>query len=46
MGIFFKRKKIFNRAPIDVGVFFDGQRDTIPPGHYDLPEQTIYFAKN
>jgi len=46
MGIFFKRTKIFNRAPVELSVFFDGQREPIPSGFYELPDQTIYMAKN
>ena len=46
MGIFFKRIQVFNRAPITLFVMFDGQRDPIPPGLHELPEQTVWKAKN
>lgn len=45
-GIFWKRVPIFNRAPKALSVVFDGERHTIPTGLSDLPEQTLYHAKN
>ena len=27
-------------------MFFDGERNTIPVGHYELPTLTLYHAKN
>lgn len=45
-GIFLQRIRIFNRAPIALAVFFDGERNTIPPGFYELPAVTLYHAKN
>lgn len=46
MGIFFKRIKVFNRAPTTLFVMFDGQREPVPAGHYELPEQTVGKAQN
>lgn len=46
MGIFFKRIQVFNRAPTTLFVMFDGQREPIPSGHYELPEQTVWKAQN
>lgn len=46
MGIFQKFEKIFNRAPIELGVTFDGQRESIEPGFGELPDLTVGFAKN
>ena len=45
-GIFLTRVKVFNRAPVPLAVFFDGERNTIPVGHYELPAITLYHAKN
>ena len=45
-GIFLQRTKVFNRAPIARSVFFDGERNTIPPGFYELPVLVLYHAKN
>jgi hypothetical protein len=46
MGIFQKFTKVFNRAPVELFVMFDGQQETIPPGEGDLPDLTVVFAKN
>lgn len=46
MGIFQKYIKVFNRAPVDLYVIFDGQRETIEPGAGELPDITVGFAKN
>lgn len=45
-GVFLQHVKIFNRAPIDLAVFFDGERKGIPTGFFDLPAMTVYCAKN
>ena len=45
-GVFLQTTKVFNRAPQSVFVFFDGERREIPPGYYDLPNMTLYHAKN
>ena len=46
MGIFLKRLKVFNRAPIALSVMFDGQRDDIPTGFYEIPEPAVWKAQN
>ena len=46
MGIFIKRLKVFNRAPIALSVMFDGQRDDIPSGWYEIPEPAVWKAMN
>lgn len=46
MGIFYAQKKVFNRAPENISVRFDGQEITIPPGEYALPAITIPHGKN
>lgn len=45
-SVFQKLVPVFNRAPVSISVRFDGSEDTIPPGEYQIPEQTIYFAFN
>lgn len=45
-GVFQKMVPVFNRAPIALHVQFDGQRYTIQPGHDQIPDMTIPFAKN
>ena len=45
-GVFLQTTKVFNRAPETVHVFFDGERRDIPPGYFDLPNVTLYHAKN
>lgn len=46
MGIFLKRLRIFNRAPIPLSVMFDGQREDLPPGQSELPEAAVWKAQN
>lgn len=46
MGIFLKRLKIFNRAPIALSVTFDGQREDIPHGQSEMPEAAVWKAQN
>lgn len=45
-GIFWKHVPIFNRAPIALAMVFDGERHIIPVGLSELPEQTLWKAKN
>lgn len=45
-GTFWKMIPIFNRAPKTLYVFFDGERHPIPPGLSEIPERTLYHAKN
>lgn len=45
-GVFLQTTKVFNRAPESVFVFFDGERREIPVGYFDLPNMTLYHAKN
>ncbi len=45
-GVFLQTTKVFNRAPESVFVFFDGERREIPSGYFDLPNVTLYHAKN
>jgi hypothetical protein len=46
MGIFQKHIKIFNRAPIDLFVMFDGQKKTLESGLSELPDLTVPYAQN
>lgn len=46
MGIFHKYVPVFNRAPVDITVRFDGQDLTLAPGVGALPEMVIQFGKN
>lgn len=46
MAVFQKLVPVFNRAPINVSVRFDGQEKTLPPGHNEIPDITVMFAKN
>jgi hypothetical protein len=45
-GVFVQRVKVYNRAPIPLAVFFDGERMVIPPGEFELPAVTTYMMKN
>jgi hypothetical protein len=45
-GIFVSRVKVFNRAPVPLAVFFDGERSTLAPGMNEIPAVTVYMAKN
>jgi hypothetical protein len=45
-GIFLQQTKVFNRAPIALSVFFDGERHNIPVGFSEIPAITTYMAKN
>lgn len=46
MGIFQKLVNVYNRAPVELYVMFDGQRKEVPPGLSQLPDITIPYAKN
>jgi hypothetical protein len=46
MGLFHEMTKVFNRAPIDITVRFDGQDITIKPGEFLLPTIAVPFGKN
>lgn len=46
MGIFQTYVPVFNRAPIALNVTFDGQTYTIQPGHDELPDVTVVYARN
>ena len=46
MGIFYEQVELFNRAPIDLTVQFDGQCKTLTPGSNSVPKVVIDYAKN
>ena len=46
MGIFLEAAEVFNRAPIDITVTFDGQQITLKPGKSLLPKVAIPHGKN
>jgi hypothetical protein len=46
MGIFQETVQLFNRAPVNLTVTFDGQAKTLVPGVNLVPQVTISFAKN
>ena len=46
MGIFFEQVELFNRAPIDLTVQFDGQCKTLIPGSNAVPRIVVDYAKN
>ena len=46
MGVFQKFVKVFNRAPCELTVTFDGQQSSIPSGHFQIPDVTLMFAQN
>jgi hypothetical protein len=45
-GTFVKAIPIFNRAPVELSVMFDGEKKPIPVGLSSLPEHTVWKAKN
>lgn len=45
-GIFVKQVRVFNRAPVPLAVFFDGERKTLPPGESLIPAVATYMMKN
>ena len=46
MGIFLEHVQLFNRAPIDLEVTFDGQRKKLTPGPNMVPGIVVEYAKN
>jgi hypothetical protein len=46
MGIFHESVQLFNRAPVDLGVIFDGQKMVLKPGINVVPKVVVSFAKN
>lgn len=46
MGIFYTQVPVFNVAPVDITVIFDGQQLTLPPGPGQMPEVAIQYGKN
>lgn len=46
MGVFLKRIKIFNRAPVELSVMFDGQREPIPAGASEMVDIAVWKAQN
>jgi len=46
MGIFLENIVLFNRAPIDLMVTFDGQTKTLVPGPNTVPSLVVGHAKN
>lgn len=46
MGIFHESVELFNRAPIDLTVTFDGQAKTLKPGLNSVPAVVVPYAKN
>ena len=45
-GIFLAQANVFNRAPINLTVMFDGETKIVPPGESMLPVICLYHAKN
>ena len=46
MGVFLDTVSLFNRAPIELSVVFDGQSKTLAPGPNTVPAVVVPFAKN
>ncbi len=46
MGVFADNCILFNRAPVNLTVLFDGQSKTLTPGENIVPEQVVGHAKN
>ncbi len=46
MGIFLEQVELFNRAPVDLTVQFDGQCKTLKPGKTTVPGVVVQYAKN
>jgi hypothetical protein len=46
MGIFLEQVELFNRAPVDLTVQFDGQTKTLKPGANTVPGIVVQYAKN
>lgn len=45
-GIFWKQIQIFNRAPTELSMVFDGERHILPVGLSSIPEHTLRHAQN
>lgn len=45
-GIFPETVELFNRAPIELSVCFDGQSKALTPGKNLVPRMVVPFAKN
>lgn len=46
MGIFHEQVVLFNRAPVNLTVTFDGQAKTLVPGENMVPGVVVPYAKN
>lgn len=46
MGIFQESVQLFNRAPEDLRVIFDGQSMVLKPGVNHIPKVAVSYAKN
>jgi hypothetical protein len=46
MGVFYTMVDLFNRAPENLTVQFDGQCKTLTPGHNIVPSIVVQHAKN
>ena len=46
MGLFYEHQQVFNRAPVDITVTFDGQSMGLPPGVSSIPKIAVPFGKN
>ncbi len=46
MGVFLDQVEVFNRAPIDLVVRFDGQSKFLKPGKNVIPAMTVALARN
>ena len=45
MGVFLEQVELFNRAPVDLTVTFDGQCKTLKPGPNMVPRLVVQYAK-
>lgn len=46
MAVFQTLVPVYNRAPVALNIRFDGQDYTLQPGHDNIPDITIMYAKN
>lgn len=46
MAVFQKLVPVYNRAPVPLTIRFDGQDYTMQPGHDNVPDITVMYAKN
>ena len=46
MGIFLEQVELFNRAPIELSVMFDGQCKVLRVGRNTIPGIAVQYAKN